>query len=594
MLGEGAARKRGYGEAGIAMVDAGTRRLREVARLPRYSAPTVAPEPPPPALGEGAGGEGPLRALACGFLLLVLAACRPGPTPPPAPTAPPAVVPLALATPVAAPADLPVGVQFFESDVDTDAVDQVRAAGATWARGRALWKAIEPVRRSPPRYEWAMTDKLLGTTTAAGFRNVAAVYANPPWVTEWECAPVPPVDLERYGRFWQALVERYDGDGVDDAPNGAVARHWQVSNEADLDPTAPGGEADYGGCAGNDPAAYAEMVVTAYRAAKAADPRAQVGFGPVAYDRFTAASAPAGWTAEPGPFVYDFTQRAIEHLYAAHAGDPALPFFDFVSLHNYNDNGHFWDGDNPPLQQELVGKVAHFRAEQLTVPGLFDLRDRPVLISETGLASSPADEWTDRSEALQAVYAGQTLVRALAVQPLAAIWYTARDNIVGDCLPPHYDWLTFGLMRSDYFKDQLEARCPIHPWLASYPLARPADPKPAVTAFATVTGALAGTTFERQLTPAETGSPAVEAYRFRAADGSTVLAAWTTTGERLGKVGTAPITATLRLGPALVAPWTGRLAVTDHLGARRAIAAGRDDGVAIEVGQAPVYVRSGE
>jgi hypothetical protein len=529
-----------------------------------------------------------------GLLLLLLAACGPGPSPTTAPTALPTVVPLALATPVAAPAELAVGVQLFEGDVDTAAVDQVRAAGATWARVRALWKAIEPVRRSTPRYEWAMTDRLLGSTTAAGFRNVAAVYANPAWVSERECAAVPAAALERYGQLWAALVERYDGDGLDDAPNGAVVRHWQVSNEVDLDPTAPGGEEDYGGCAGNDPAAYAEMLVTAYRAAKAADPGAQVGFGPVAYDRFTAASAPAGWTAEPGPFVYDFTQRTLEHLYTTYAGDPALPFFDFVGLHNYNDNAHFWDGAEPPMQHELVGKVAGFRAEQLAVPGLFDLREMPILLSETGLASSPSDEWTARSEALQAAYVGQAMVRALAVKPIAAIWYTARDNIVGDCLPPHHDWLTFGLMRSDYYKDQLDARCPIHPWLADYPLASQADPKPALTALATVTGALAGSTFERQLTPAETGSPAIEAYRFRAGDGATVLAAWTSTGERLGKLGTAPITATLRLDQTLIAPWTGRLAVTDHLGERRDVAGDGDDGVAVDVGQWPVYVRSVE
>jgi hypothetical protein len=493
--------------------------------------------------------------------------------------------------------ELPLGVQVFESDVETSALEQLRGAGVAWARVRALWKMVEPERRSPPRHDWVVTDRMFGDTTAAGFRNVAVVYANPPWVTERECLPVPPEHRERYGEFWRALVERYDGDGTEDAPNGAVVAYWQVSNEVDYDPTALSDEGDYGGCYGHDPAAYAEDLAVAYRAAKAADPQAQVGFGPLAYDRFTAQSAPPGWPAPPGPFVYDFTQRAIEHLYAAHAGDPALPFFDFVGLHNYNDNAHFWDGSERPLAHELVGKVASFRAEQLALPGVFDLRRMPILISETGLPTSPSDEWTQRSEDLQAIYVGQSMVRALATDAIAAIWYTARDNIFGDCAPPHYDWLTFGLMRAGDYKREIESRCPLHPWIdldREYPLdGGPATPRPSLEALGTLNLVLQGMAFDRQLTPEETGSEAIEAYRFRGEGGMTAIAAWTTTGERLGKRGVEPITATLRLRPGILDPWTGYASYTGHLGDRDVIAdAPPGSGlIEIELGQAPQYLR---
>jgi len=490
--------------------------------------------------------------------------------------------------------ELPIGVQIFEADVDTPALDHLRGAGVSWARVRALWKVIEPERRTPPRFNWAMSDHLLGAATAAGFRNVAVVYANPPWLTERECLPVPADQLERYAAFWTALVERYDGDGRDDAPGGAVVGYWQVSNEVDYDPTAASDEGDYGGCAGHDPAAYAEQLVAAYRAAKAADPGARVGFGPVAYDRFTAASAPAGWSAPPGPFVYDFTQRALEHLYAAHAGDPALPFFDFIGLHNYNDNAHFWDGPQRPLQLELVGKVARFRAEQLGVPGVFDLRAMPVMISETGLATSPSDDWTERGEGLQAQYVVQTMVRALAADAIAAIWYTARDNIFGDCAPPHYDWLTFGLMRSGDYRAALDARCPIHPWIQDYPLDSPATPRPALAALSALSESLQGATFERQLSPAETGSASIEAYRFRNAGGASPIVAWTTTGERLGRRGVAPVTARLVLTRDQVSPWTGAVRVYDLSEYPRMSDAVVGDGsgarVEVEVGPAPVHI----
>ncbi len=264
-------------------------------------------------------------------------------TPPPSST--PTWVPFPTSTPTALPTaqtlgrtELPLGVQLFEDDVTTPALEHLREAGVAWARVRALWKLIEP---RPGAYDWTVTDRLFGDAAASGFRMVAVVYANPDWVTEAECRPVPPEHMERYAALWQALVERYDGDGKDDAPEGTVLRYWQVSNEPDFDPRQAGGEGDYGGCFGDDPARYAAQLAAAYRAAKAADPAAQLGFGPVAWDRFTADSMPPGWTAPPGPYAHDFTQRALEALYRDQAGREELPFADFVGLHNYPDNAHY-------------------------------------------------------------------------------------------------------------------------------------------------------------------------------------------------------------------------------------------------------------
>jgi len=486
-----------------------------------------------------------------------------------------------------------VGVQVFEAEVETDAVMRLRAAGANWARVRAMWKLIERERRTPPVYDWTVTDWLFGDTTAAGMRNVASVYANPPWAAPTECGPVADEHMDRYAALWTALVERYDGDGVDDAPNGALVRYWQVSNEPDFDPTVASDEGDYGGCFGHQPDAYAEHVAVAYRAAKAADPTVQVGIGPFAYDRFTAQSAPPGWSATPGPFVHDFAQRAMEHLHRAYPQDRDLPFFDFVGLHNYNDNGHFWDGPERPLQTELVGKVARFRSEQLALPAVYDVRALPIMVSETGLASSPSDEFTERSEALQAMYVTQTLVRALAADVLAVIWYTARDNIFGDCVPPHWDWLTFGLMRSDAYRQALTTRCPIHPWVDEYDLSLgPASPRPALQALSVLTERLAGTAFDRQLTAAETSDPAIEAYRFLEPGGGAVLAAWTTSGERLGRRGVEPAHARWSVTAEQVWPWSGRLRVTDHLGSYRQLGAADERAVEVLLGQEPVFVSS--
>lgn len=529
-------------------------------------------------------------------LAAALAACAPAsPLPAPAPT----TTPTPLAAPTAPPTpdpsagvELPIGVQVFEDDVTTPALAHLRAAGVTWARGRALWKLIEAERHDPPRYDWSVTDWLFGDATAAGFHVVASVYANPPWVTERECRPVGPEHIDRYAALWTALVERYDGDGLDDAPNGAVVGWWQVGNEVDFDMRAgdASSEGDYGSCFGEDPVRYAEQLVVASRAARAADEGVRIGFGPVAWDRFTAETAPPGWPAPPGPYARDFTQRALEALFTAHAGDPALPFFDFVGLHNYNDNAHFWD--DPRRGRELVARVSAFRAEELALPGVFDVRDVPILVSETGMPSAPSDEWTVRSEALQAAYVGQTMVRAMAADVIAAVWYTARDNIFGDCVPPHYDWLTFGLMRSDDFDEALRARCPEQDWVAgTYQLDSDATPRPSLAALGVLTTALRGFGFERALSPGEIGGDArAEAYLFRGPGGMTRVTAWATNGVRLGARGVDAAEAEVVLDARSIAPWSGAVTVVDHLGAERRVEAGADGRVRIAVGEAPVYV----
>ena len=39
--------------------------------------------------------------------------------------------------------------------------------------------------------------------------------------------------MEAYKAFLSAFVERYDGDGIDDAPSSPVIKYWQVGNEPD-------------------------------------------------------------------------------------------------------------------------------------------------------------------------------------------------------------------------------------------------------------------------------------------------------------------------------------------------------------------------
>jgi len=514
------------------------------------------------------------------------------------------------------------GVQIFEVDVDTPALSNLRAAGVRLVRARALWKLIETEPRDPPRYDWSVTDELFARAEELGFEIVAAVYANPPWAAERECGPVLPEHLSRYERLWGALVERYDGDGRGDAPGSPIVLHWQVGNEVDFDAAAGDalGERDYGSCFGADPGAYARHVAAAVRAGRAASPSVRIGFGPVAWDRFTAASAPEGWTAPPGPYTYDFTARAMEALLrlgpepeleveveiepgpepgAGGGTDPRRtdsPAFDdrplpvdFVALHSYPDNGRFWDG---PDGVELVSKVRRFRREQLGRHDGRDLRGIPLMISEVGAAASPSDDWTVRSEALQAAYVGQAGARAVAAGVEAVVWYTARDDLFGDCEPPHWDWLTFGLMRSDRYA-RAAARCPELEWLTDgYRLLSSAQPRPALPALAALVATLDGAEFERRLSAAETGGTALEAYLFRLPDRRMRVAAWADTGAPIGSRSAPAPRARLRLYGGILSPWSGRVLVTDHLGASRVVGASGDESVELPLNEAPLYIES--
>ncbi len=78
-----------------------------------------------------------------------------------------------------------------------------------------------------------------------------------------------PRDVEGYEAYVRAVVERYDGDGVEDAPGSPVVRYWQVENEPNL--------SHWGGT----PRQYAGLLRHAYKAARQANPQCKIVIGGV-------------------------------------------------------------------------------------------------------------------------------------------------------------------------------------------------------------------------------------------------------------------------------------------------------------------------
>ena len=411
------------------------------------------------------------------------------------------------------------GVQTFERDVEPLARGRVKEMGANWVRLRALWTATEPQNQSPPQYQWGMTDSMITSASLNNLKPVVVVYTKPAWAATDSCGPVDKVPVERYGQYLTDLVERFDGDGIDDAPGSPVAKHWEIGNEPDLSDAQRNGE-DYGSCFGDDPAAYARQLRMAYLAIKAADPEAQVLFGAVAYDRFH--DAPEEFTPV-GPFTFNFVRDTLEAMHDEFGTEPDFPFFDLLGFHNYNDYRNNWDGPGGSMP-EIIGKVDHLRQNQLFLDGKFDLRDMPLFASEVGVPSAPTDNWTSRNRVRQASYIGRVMARSAAAGLAGAIWYTysdSLDNVVDPSCANIYEWLMHGMTASKRVADAA-AICPVNP-IPGYTASKEFEQKAAADAFAVGATLLGDSEFVRTLTTAELGVPHVEAHLFTLRDAAARL-----------------------------------------------------------------------
>ncbi|MBT3220218.1 MAG: hypothetical protein HN348_14105, partial [Proteobacteria bacterium] len=89
-----------------------------------------------------------------------------------------------------------------------------------------------------------------------------------------------PDDLEAYAKWVTTTVERYDGDGVEDAPNLTRGVHlWEVDNEPDLHNRVPpkgSKKIDFNPKHFSTPAEYSQIWQTTHAAIIAADPSAKV------------------------------------------------------------------------------------------------------------------------------------------------------------------------------------------------------------------------------------------------------------------------------------------------------------------------------
>lgn len=123
------------------------------------------------------------------------------------------------------------------------AAREMASSGARFSKIPLVsWDRLEPI---PPKdgvstYRWEHLDSLVTSFQAVGFSTlVVVVKCRSRWGTEptsggvFASSAPRPEHWSTYRRFIRSLVERYDGDGVDDMPGLAYpVRYFEIESEA--------------------------------------------------------------------------------------------------------------------------------------------------------------------------------------------------------------------------------------------------------------------------------------------------------------------------------------------------------------------------
>jgi hypothetical protein len=156
-------------------------------------------------------------------------------------------------------------------DPGSDPSESIVAVNAFWVRraGRSglVWDLIE---FRPGEFDWSRMDQSALNATKAG---IYSVYTVKP-VSKSYGAEIGylPSNMDAYLRFLKKSVERYDGDGKDDAPGSPIINYWQIENEVDTSLYWK-----------DTPENYARLLMRSYEAIKQVNPNAKVLIAGMSY-----------------------------------------------------------------------------------------------------------------------------------------------------------------------------------------------------------------------------------------------------------------------------------------------------------------------
>ena len=290
----------------------------------------------------------------------------------------------------------PYGIVMYGAIDAANGTQKMQAAGATWVTALLDWGTIEP---SEGVYDWSSFDTNVANAKAAGLQVRVLFTGDPSWA--WlpdHSATVPQKRLD----FVQQMAERYNCNGVNDAPGQLCVHDWSFYPEPDAYyswmANVPGSK----GYWGHRPGDYATMIAGVADTIHAVDPSAHVMIGGLAYDSFE---------DQGGRFVRTFLNDVLYTLNTQYGG--ATKYLDTIAFHYY-----------PLSFASLKDKIQTIRAIMTT----YGVDQLPLVIPEAGYWSSTE---AGSSETQQAQRLVQMYVQGLAYGVQELSWYAVFDEAPG-------------------------------------------------------------------------------------------------------------------------------------------------------------------
>lgn len=261
--------------------------------------------------------------------------------------------------------DSPFGIkESFEyynliEDIGIDSIRYGGIEGVNWALVES--KGIEEKSQF---FGWSWNDNLFKETYEKGIEMSVVLQA--------EENPVQTDRLDEYSAFVSSAIERYDGDGINDAEGSPVVTYWEIENEPDM----PAPENYYFG----SPKDYALALKTAYNAIKSASPNANVAIGSLAIN-------------------LEYFEQILAELENLKDSEEDL-FFDTFNLHIYGQDYEY--GRNPitgPGGTQDGPSISEVKA----LLAKYGYSDIGFIITETGTFSGTGVNNITQTERNQAV-----------------------------------------------------------------------------------------------------------------------------------------------------------------------------------------------
>jgi hypothetical protein len=386
-----------------------------------------------------------------------------------------------------------------------------RDAGAGWAREELSWANLEPGRKG----DWNFTymDRRISQLASAGYGIIGMLLTSPEWARVPDCKAragaartetywCPPANPRDFADFAWTIVERYDGDGVMDAPGSPRVAAWQIWNEPSAPLTWPGSPAEYGA-----------MLVESYKAMKAADSTAVVTLGGVyIFD---------GLGTDPTDGLPFYSSMIAAVPEARHTWD-ALPIHPFMTSAA---------PDAPGIHATITvwGRILTAQRWLQQHPGAGGVR--PLWISEMGWttcrcgqADCPPSSVRDEGLAATYMVRAHAIAMSLGVQHVS--YFQLEDKFDGEWGHACEDAASMLGTKAEGYRE-----------------------KPAFQAYRTMTGQLSGASFagfgaahRYRLNPRDQNYTGLYHLRFRAAGGGWVDVLWRTVGSQAVELAREPRT----------------------------------------------------